>query len=110
MAVSEDDVSKWTMRPIAELTGSALAWSTIVEVDGRKKTSTKKECAFCGKVYSGGPAVIGQHMDAQLGPRNVTACKPKADFVERHKQVLAELRRRRNATANVAAGRKDRDK
>ena len=60
----EGHVPDWNNQPFHRLIGPALAWSTVVEADGRAKNNQQKACAFCGKLYSGGPALIEQHMDA----------------------------------------------
>jgi hypothetical protein len=88
-------LSEWNFLPIAELPGTALAWSTIVEADGRRKNSKHKTCALCDKHFCGGPAFIEQHIDRSVTPRNVAPCKPKAECLERYETVLAEFRRRR---------------
>jgi len=80
---------------VDELQGSALEWSTVVEADGRAKNRGKdKLCMLCGKTYSGGPDKIRIHMDPTVKPREVTPCKPLPEWRERHRIVLAEMRKR----------------
>lgn len=49
---------------------------------------------LCGKTYSGGPDKIRIHMDPTVKPREVTPCKPLPEWRERHRIVLAEMRKR----------------
>lgn len=91
----EEHRSSWGTEPVSELTGTNLEWSTIQEVDGKKKLRKKKACWLCGKVYAGGPDVIRIHLDRTLKPRDVGACIPKPENKARFNVVLAELRRRR---------------
>ena len=86
--------SVWGMQPLRDLKGSALEWSTIEEANGRAKSVRAKCCIFCGHAYVGGPTNIRQHLDKMLPNRNVRACKPKADWVVRHNEVVEELRAR----------------
>jgi len=81
---------------VDELQGSALEWSTVVEADGRAKNRGKdKLCMLCGKTYSGGPDKIRIHiLDPTVKPREVTPCKPLPEWRERHRIVLAEMRKR----------------
>jgi len=88
-------LTEWNFAPVDGLPGTALAWSTIVEEDGRRKNSKHKMCALCDKVFCGGPAFIEQHIDRSVTPRNVAPCKPKAECLERYQTVLDEFRRRR---------------
>ena len=91
---------QWGRQPIDELEGSALEWSTIEEMAGRAKTVRAKRCLFCGHTYLGGPLNIRQHLDRLLPHRNVRACKPIAQWVDRHAAVLQELRLRAQHASN----------
>ena len=84
-----------SQRPVAALQASALEWSTIVAA-GRGQTK-KKACDLCGHEYAGGPALIRIHLDKTLKPREVAACHPAVNKIQRHNAVLAELRKRKQA-------------
>lgn len=61
----------WSDLPVADLRGTELEWSTIVQED-RFKNAKKKTCILCGHQYTGGPNIIREHMDANIKPRHVT--------------------------------------
>jgi hypothetical protein len=98
----------WNHRDLASMTGTEIEWSTIVEEDGKKKTSTRKECALCGHKFGGGPAVIRTHLDASLFPRDIRPCKPITEAVERHKEVVDMLRVREKESNAAKKAEKDR--
>ena len=57
----EPDLSK---RPVGSLAGTELEWSTI---PAQHRGSTKKKpCWLCGHEYSGGPALIRNHLYTNL--------------------------------------------
>ena len=76
--------------PIAELKGTALLWD-CVDITG--DTTNAKGCIFCGLKFPGGPSRIGEHLLAHPG-KHVKVCKPDPIWLQRYKEVVAELRRR----------------
>jgi len=90
----------WNLHPLGDLTApGALAWSTIEAEAGKAKNTGKKACAFCRKVYTQGPNVISLHLDARLKPRSILACQPEARWVQRHTEVVAEIRKQNSERA-----------
>eukprot|EP00967_Tisochrysis_lutea_P078962 scaffold107829_cov22-Tisochrysis_lutea.AAC.1 len=90
----------WGTEPLWQLEGSALEWSMVREVDGRVKNRKKdKTCAFCGKMYSGGPDKIRIHLDEKVKPREIAVCKPTAHSRERHSLVVTKMRKRERVAA-----------
>jgi hypothetical protein len=87
-------VEDWGHEPIEKLVGTKLEWSTIEEADGNRKLRTTKACWLCGHRYSGGPDAIRTHLDGDIKPRDVLACKPKPLARTRHKLIVQELWRR----------------
>ena len=72
------ELPPWNTRPIEDLVGSQLHWSTVVEEHGKAKTTkTTKRCAFCNKPYGGGPKDIEIHMRSDIP--GVTTCKPRPE-------------------------------
>ena len=73
---SGSDIS-YARAAIASLKGTRLEWSSIYGVgefmNGRrsfgKLGQTKKMCVFCRKEYTGGPAMIRNHLDSRIVPR-----------------------------------------
>jgi len=49
---------EWGTEPMESLDGTRLEWSTIEEVDAKKKERKGKTCRLCGKTYAGGPDAI----------------------------------------------------
>ena len=79
MAEEIPELPEWNVRPIADLKGSDMHWSTVVEVQGKAKCIKGKDCALCNEKYSGGPCTIECHLDAKMKPREVSACTPTTD-------------------------------
>ena len=77
-------------RPIAELKGTALVWDCV---DNPGDITNAKGCIFCGLKFPGGPSRIGEHLLAHPG-KHVKVCKPDPIWLQRYKEVVAELRRR----------------
>ena len=77
-------------KPIAELKGTALLWD-CVDITG--DITNAKGCIFCGLKFPGGPSRIGEHLLAHPG-KHVKVCKPDPIWLQRYKEVVAELRRR----------------
>jgi len=101
--------SAWGTEEVDTLEGSALEWSTIEEAAGRAKVVRAKCCLFCRHSYVGGPHNIRQHLDEKLPCRNVRACKPRAQFKERHSQVVKELRARAREAEKRAKEKEERE-
>jgi hypothetical protein len=78
-----------TRKPIAELKGAALLWD-CVDIPG--DVTNAKACIFCGHHFPGGPCRIGDHFEAT--GKHVKGCKPII-WLPRHKEVVAELKLRR---------------
>ena len=93
--------------PVGALDGTRLEWSTI-EAEHRGST-TRKPCDLCGHEYTGGPKHIRTHLDKSLKPRDVQVCKPRVNKVQRHNQVVAELRKRKQERDSKLAIQKKRD-
>ena len=78
---SDTDIS-YARAAIASLKGTRLEWSSIYGVgefmNGRhsfgKLGQTKKMCVFCRKEYTGGPAMIRNHLDSMAHPRERSKC------------------------------------
>ena len=66
-----EEKTDWSLRPVDDLCGTELEWSTIGS-ERRFKSRVKKDCLFCGHRYIGGPHAIREHMDANLKPRHVS--------------------------------------
>ena len=77
-------------KPIAELKGTALVWDCV---DNPGDITNAKGCIFCGLKFPGGPSRIGEHLLAHPG-KHVKVCKPDPIWLQRYKEVVAELRRR----------------
>ncbi len=69
-AVREARVLDWSEKPVSDLVGTELEWSTITP-STRCAGSKMKNCLFCGYAFTGGPNHIRQHLDASIRPRNV---------------------------------------
>ena len=89
---------------VVDLDGGDLQFSTLVESSRNRAdwtAATKQCCLFCGKWYKYRPSLAEVHLDAGLTldsvgtARKVTACQPTVQHTDRHAEVLAELRRRR---------------
>ena len=95
------ELLQWNTRPIEDLGGSQLYWSTVVDEHGRAKTTmTSKPCAFCSKAYGDGPKDIKIHMRSDIP--GVTTCKPRPEWKERHAAVVAERKKRESETKAAA--------
>ena len=101
---SDDDLSK---QLIGALQGTQLEWSTIV-AEGHGSTK-KKQCLLCNHQYTGGPALIRNHLDAKLKSRQIGGSKPKVNQLHRHKDVLAELHKRNQEEAQKDEVRRKRE-
>ena len=76
--------------PIAELKGVALHWNCVT-IPG--DLTNKKACIFCGAFFAGGPSRIGDHLE--VTGKHVKVCQPDLIWIPRHKEVVAELKLRR---------------
>ena len=80
-------------KSIAELKGVALLWD-CVDIPG--DLTNAKKCIFCGLNFAGGPSRISDHFE--VTGKHVKVCKPGIIWLPRHKEVVAELKlRRQNA-------------
>ena len=101
---SDNDVS-YARAAIASLKGTRLEWSSIYGVgefmNGRhsfgKLGNASKMCLFCRKEYTRGPAMIRNHLDSRIVPRERSKCDPTVDWFHRHVEVVAVLRERAEA-------------
>ena len=79
-----------TRRPIAELKGNALLWDCV---DKPGDTTNAKACIFCGHKFAGGPARIDNHLEDS--GTHIKNCIPDLIWKTRHKEVVAELKLRK---------------
>jgi hypothetical protein len=86
--------------PVRDLEGGDIFLSTITEDSREEAKGGKGECLYCGLWYRYRPSMVQMHLDKQLGKassgrtRAVKACEPGAFYMDRHKQILDEVRRR----------------
>ena len=64
-----DDGADWGLKPVTELVGTELEWSTITFASRKLK---RKVCSFCSATFTGGPNHIREHIDARITPRHVS--------------------------------------
>lgn len=108
--------------PVKDLEGDLLQFSTLEKTSRNRSEWTltgagsKQCCLFCGRFYRYRPAIAAQHLDSAVKPREVAACSPTVQHMERHKQIVAELRERadekraaRKRKAEEDAAREGRD-
>ena len=86
--------------PVGDLKGGDIYLCTITE-DSREEAKTGQgQCLFCGHWYRYRPSIVRMHLDKLTGKassgkvRDVKACEPVAFYMDRHKQILDEVRRR----------------
>ena len=90
--------------PIAELKGHALLWDCVT-VSG--DLTNKKHCIFCGHFFAGGPTRIDAHLDSSL--THVKTCIPGLIWKTRYNEVVAELKRRKQAVRQVIDDKSSRE-
>ena len=90
--------------PIAELKGHALLWDCVT-VSG--DLTNKKHCIFCGHFFAGGPTRIDAHLDSSL--THVKTCIPGLIWKTRYNEVVAELKRRKQAVQQVIDDKSSRE-
>ena len=78
-----------TRKPIAELKGAALLWDCM-DIPG--ELTNAKGCIFRGLNFAGDPSRISDHLE--VTGKHAKVCKPGIIWLQRHKEVVAELRRR----------------
>jgi hypothetical protein len=62
--------------------------------------SNNKACIFCGVSFAGGPSRISDHFDDSQ--KHIKVCKPGLIWIPRHKEVVAELKLRRQTAKQEA--------
>jgi hypothetical protein len=98
-----DDEADLSERPVSELKGSDLEYSTCTPEPRAPKDNN--ECIFCGKKYSGTLREIRCHM-VKLSPDSkslVAKYKPNAQWAQRQTAVAAEMKKRFAESSQKAA-------
>ena len=90
--------------PIAELKGHALLWDCVT-VSG--DLTNKKQYRFCGHFFAGGPTRIDAHLDSSL--THAKTCIPGLIWKTRYNEVVAELKRRKQAVQQVIDDKSSRE-
>ena len=86
-----------TRKPIAELKGNAPLWDCV---NNPGDLTNNKACIFCGFKFAGGPSRIGDHFDDS--GKHLKVCQAGLIWVPRHKEVVAELKCRRQTAKQEA--------
>jgi hypothetical protein len=107
--VTTDTSVDLSLRPVQDLEGTDLEWSTV-NVSTRKITTTNHTCMFCLHQFKGGPLRIATHLFQPHGcVKSVKKCMPTLQWVARKGFITAELKKRHAAKIAAKAAAVDLD-
>ena len=79
--------------PVREMKTNHILKSTLTGESRQEKGDTKT-CLFCGFSYYFRPIRVRDHLGLGSVSKKVQQCKPSAEHIERHAQVVKEVKER----------------
>ena len=79
--------------PVAEMDTNHILKSTLTG-ESRQQKGDSRTCSFCGFSYFFRPIRARYHLGLGSVSKKVQKCKPSAEHIERHAEVVKEVKRR----------------
>jgi hypothetical protein len=79
--------------PVTEMETNHILKSTLTG-ESRQEKGDSKTCLFCGFSYCFRPIHVRDHLDLGRVSKKVQQCKSSLEHIERHSQVVKEVKRR----------------
>jgi hypothetical protein len=79
--------------PVAEMYTNHILKSMLTG-ESRQQKGDSRTCLFCGFSYFFSPIRVRYHLGLGSVSKKVQKCKPSAEHIERHAEVVKEVKRR----------------